>query len=937
MARKKYVPPPIEIIGARTHNLKNVSVTIPAGKLTVITGVSGSGKSSLAFDTLYAEGQRRYVESLSTYARQFIARMPRPEVDEIRNVPPAIALEQQNSVKNARSTVGTATEINDYLRIMFSRGGQIFDLVTNQLVEADSPQTAAKKIMALPAKTKFLVLATIKLEKRAALEGTLEEIKRQGFTRIFVDGELINLEDEWEAPKKLADFDVVIDRLVVNAEVQTRLTEALTIAFRIGRGVAIVQVLEGARMPFSDKLLCHESGLLYRQPEPRLFSFSNPLGACTLCQGFGRVTGIDWSRVVPDPTLSINAGAIAPWRGENGQEMIAHLNAISSRRRLQFHIPWKDMPEEHRTFIMEGEGDWPGVKGYFDWLETKRYKVQARVQLARYRGYTDCPECKGGRLCREGRAVRIGGKNLPELWAMPIPELRDWFEQLTLPDLVYKTVERPIKEVKSRLDYLLQVGLNYLTLARQTRTLSGGEAQRINLATALGSALTETLYVLDEPTVGLHPRDTDRLVGIIKKLTEYGNTTVIVEHDMDVIRGADHLIDVGPNAGEKGGQILFEGDPKNLTQKVTDSKTARFLQGEAHTELSRKQDVAGRREPTGWFQVSGAYENNLKYVTVDFPAGVLCVVTGVSGSGKSTLVTKCLHANYRRERGEINVEPGNIIGLSGLDQFEDVILIDQDPIGRSSRSNPATYLKAYDGIRRVLADTPLAQQRGITARDFSFNVAGGRCETCEGTGRQIIDMQFLADVEVLCESCEGKRFQDQLLDIRYKELNINEILSLTIDQAVELFSDEAIIQKGLRPLADVGLGYLQLGQSTNTISGGEAQRLKLALHLSEVGRNKEAKLLIFDEPTTGLHAADVETLLKVFNRALDNNLSLLVIEHNLELMRHADWIIDLGPEGGDGGGELVAVGTPEQIIKEPRSITAKFLANEMGLQQKKKR
>ncbi len=934
MARKIYKPAPIEIVGARTHNLKNVSVSIPAGKLTVITGVSGSGKSSLAFDTLYAEGQRRYVESLSTYARQFIARMPRPEVDAIHNVPPAIALEQKNSVKNARSTVGTATEINDYLRILYSRAGQIFDLKTGQRVESESPQSAAKKVLALPEKTKILILATIKLEKRSALEGTLDEIKRQGFTKIFFEGETISLEEEWAAPKKVPEFDVVIDRLIVKNDVQTRLTEALSIAFRMGRGLAVVQILDGERLLFSDKLFCHQSGILYRTPEPRLFSFSNPLGACSLCQGFGRVTGIDWTRVVPDPTLSISGGAIAPWRGENGDEMLNHLNAISGKRRILFHLPWKDLSDEHKEFILQGEKDWPGVRGYFDWLETKRYKVQARVQLARYRGYTDCPDCKGGRLCREGQAVRISGKSLPELWEMPIPVLRDWFETAKVEDHLIKAVERPIKEIKSRLDYLLQVGLNYLTLARQTRTLSGGEAQRINLATALGSALTETLYVLDEPTVGLHPRDTDRLIGIIKNLTAYGNTTVIVEHDMDVIRGADHLIDVGPNAGEKGGTILFEGPPKKLTLNVEASKTARFLQGEGSTKPSAKPAKIIRRKPKDWFQVEGAYENNLKYVTVEFPIGVLCVVSGVSGSGKSTLITKCLYANYRRDKGEINVEPGKIVRLTGLDKFDDVVLIDQDPIGRSSRSNPATYLKAYDGIRRLLADTPLAQQRGIMARDFSFNVAGGRCETCEGTGTQIIDMQFLADVAVVCETCEGKRFQDHLLEVQYNGKNINDILSLTIDEGLEVFSDVALIEKGLRPLADVGLGYLRLGQPTNTLSGGEAQRLKLALHLSEVTKNQEAKLLIFDEPTTGLHAADVETLLKVFNRALDHNISLLVIEHNLELMRHADWIIDLGPEGGSEGGELVAVGTPDEIIKNPNSITGRFLANEMGLQKK---
>ncbi|MDX1972978.1 MAG: excinuclease ABC subunit UvrA [Candidatus Sumerlaeia bacterium] len=933
MARKTMESAPIEIIGAKTHNLKNVSVEIPAGKLTVVTGVSGSGKSSLAFDTLYAEGQRRYVESLSTYARQFISRMPRPDVEEIRNIPPAIALEQKNGVKNARSTVGTATEINDYLRILFARAGKIYDVLTGALVEADTPQTVTTKVLSYPEKSKFYVLAHLKLEKRTALEATIAEIKRQGFNRLFIEGELVNLDEEgFEFPKKLEEFDVMIDRLTVQESQRTRLAEAVGIAFRMGRGQVIIQFVDGDRRVFSESLYCPESGFTYLQPEPRLFSFSNPLGACATCQGFGRVTGIDWGRVVPDPTLSVNAGCIAPWRGENGAEMLDLLKALNHKRKMSLNSPWKEMDSAHRDFILQGEGEWPGVKGYFDWLETKRYKVQARVQLARYRGFTDCPDCKGGRLTREALAVKIGGKNLPELQQMSIPELREWFEKIDLSPEYLKAVDRPLKEIKSRLDYLIQVGLSYLTLARQTRTLSGGEAQRINLATALGSALTETLYVLDEPTVGLHPRDTHRLVGIIKKLTEYGNTTVIVEHDMDVIREADHLIDVGPNAGERGGEILYQGSPKKLTKGVENSKTARFLHGHAGTAMSKLQAKRGRRKPSGWFQVQGAYENNLKYLTVDFPVGVLCVVTGVSGSGKSTLVTKCLYGNYRRDQGEINVEPGKIVGLSGLEQFSEVILIDQEQIGRSSRSNPATYLKAYDGIRRLMADTPKAQQQNITAREFSFNVEGGRCESCEGTGYQIIDMQFLADVEVVCETCEGKRFQDHILEITYNELNINQILNLTIEDALRFFDSDNVVKRGLQPLYDVGLGYLRLGQSTNTLSGGEAQRMKLALHLSEAHKESGKKLLIFDDPTTGLHAADVEKLLEVFEQALESNMSLLVIEHNLELMRHADWIIDLGPDGGSGGGELVFTGPPEELIKCPQSITAGFLKNEMKIQ-----
>ncbi len=935
MTRRIRQTPPIHIRGARTHNLKSVDVEFPAGKLSVITGVSGSGKSSLAFDTVFAEGQRRYVESLSTYARQFIARMPRPDVDAIDHIPPAIALEQKNSVKNARSTIGTATEINDFLRLIFARAGEIHCRDCGEIVRADTTASVVETIMHWPEGTKFYVLAPIELESAKRADATLAEMKRQGYTRLLVGDEIVDLEDEnWKQPKELRAFHAVVDRLVVRESQRTRLAEAVQLAFRMGHGVIAARTTDGETHAFHEGLACNKCGRKYRELEPRLFSFSNPLGACDLCQGFGRVTGLDWDRVIPDPTLSINDGAIAPWRGESGAEMLGYLREVNHRLGINLNKPWKDLAAGQQKLMREGKDDWPGVVGYFEWLETKRYKVQARVQIARYRGFTPCPDCGGARLAPEALDVYVTGKNLGELCRMCVLELREWFASLKLTKAQTKTVERPVREVRSRLDYLAEVGLGYLTLDRQTRTLSGGEAQRINLATALGSALTETLYVLDEPTVGLHPRDTDRLIGILKRLTSLENTVLVVEHDLDVIRAADWLVDIGPEAGEHGGRVIYQGDPTKLPAAGTESKTARFLSnGNLGTEekISPKKGRSktitrfGRRTPTGWVTVKGAHENNLDYLTVNLPLGVLCAVTGVSGSGKSSLVTQCLWANYRRSRGQSDVEPGKITGLEGFEQLEDVLLIDQEPLGRSSRSNAATYLKAYDGIRKLLADGREAKRRGLSARDFSFNVPGGRCEACEGTGRKVIDMQFLADVEVVCDVCDGRRFQDRVLGVDWNGLNINTILDLTVDQALDAFADQRAILKGLQPLADVGLGYLRLGQATNTLSGGEAQRLKLAAHLAEATSRSGSMMLIFDEPTTGLHAADLEVLLRVFDRALEKGFSLVVIEHNLELIRRADWIIDLGPDGGDGGGKLVAQGTPEEVAANSASLTGKFL------------
>ncbi len=933
--RRSHQQPPIRVRGARTHNLKNVDVEIPAGKMTVVTGVSGSGKSSLAFDTLFAEGQRRYVESLSTYARQFIARMPRPDVDSIDAIPPAIALEQKNSVKNARSTIGTATEINDFLRLIFARIGELRCPDCDLPVTRDTAVTVTKTVFEWPEGTRFYLLADVELDNPKRVAQTLAEVKRQGYTRIMVGDEAVDMDDpDWKPPKSLKSFGIVVDRLAVRDSNRTRLAEAVQTGFHIGKGRIAVQSTNGERLTFHEDLACNSCGRTFRDPEPRLFSFANPLGACDTCQGFGRVTGLDWSRVIPDPTLSIDDGAIAPWRGETGREMIQYLQDLNHDLGIDLSKPWKDLPATQQRIMRDGKDKWPGIAGYFEWLESKRYKVQARVQIARFRGFTTCPDCGGSRLTADALAVRLGGLNMAELCAMNVLDLRKWFAKLKLAKAQQATAERALREVRSRLDYLAEVGLGYLTLARQTRTLSGGESQRINLSTALGSALTETLYVLDEPTVGLHPRDTDRLIGILKRLRDLGNTVVVVEHDLDVIRSADNLVDIGPRAGEHGGNVIYHGEPAKLTKGIAESQTAAYIangRSRERTSGKRKQTTRyGRRRPKGHVQVRGAHENNLDYLTVSFPLGVLCVVTGVSGSGKSTLVTDCLWANYRREQGDINNEPGKTVGLEGFDRIDDVILINQEPIGRSSRSNAATYLKAYDGIRRLLADSPLGKRKNLAARDFSFNVTGGRCETCEGTGRQIIDMQFLADVEVVCETCDGQRFQERILEVEYNGKNITAILDLTVDEAIGFFAGHATIVRGLQPLADVGLGYLRLGQATNTLSGGEAQRLKLASHLAEAEKSEGNMLLVFDEPTTGLHAADLDVLMRVFDRLLDRGFSLLIIEHNLELIRRADWIIDLGPEGGNGGGRIVTQGTPEEVAACRDSLTGRHLRAELA-------
>jgi excinuclease ABC subunit A len=909
----------IEIIRARTNNLKGISCRIPHGQLTVITGVSGSGKSSLAFDTLYAEGQRRYVESLSTYARQFIERMQRPDVDMINNIPPAIALEQKNKVKNARSTIGTATEINDYLRLLFAKVGKTICSACGREVKKATPQSATDELMSAADGRRLYVLAPVNVEKLSNLAAIQTEMARAGFTRLFIDG---SAKDFGEVPQTHfrggKTLLVVIDRLAVSPSVRGRLNDSLEMAFRVGKGSVEVRTTEGECYKFYAGFVCSGCGRSFKEPEPHLFSFYSPLGACPTCQGFGRIIGLDLDKVIPNPRLSLNERPIVAWNTPAYSEMYDYMEESTRRYGIPWDLALERLSKRHRDIIIEGRGDFCGVKGFFNWLESKRYKVHVRVMLARFRGYSPCPDCGGARLVPEALNVFVHGRTIADLCAMSIKELRPFFDELGLTKQEAEAAERIVEEIRSRLRYLDDVGLGYLTLDRQTRTLSGGEAQRINLATALGSALTDTLYVLDEPTVGLHPRDTNRLLRILKSLQRNGNAVVVVEHDLDIIRGADRIIDLGPQAGEHGGEVVFEGSLEQLTQ-CSRSQTAAWLDG-----AFRKAAPEHYREPRRFLLIKGARHNNLKGIDVRIPLGVFACVTGVSGSGKSTLVQDVLYAGYKRLRGQSTLDVGKHDALLGVEQIDDMILVDQAPIGRSIRSNPVTYIKAYDEIRQLLEKTLDARREGIRARDFSFNVPGGRCEACEGTGLTTVDMHFLADVTVMCDVCDGKRFQDRILGVRYKSKNIVDILNMTINEALSFFSDRPRVISALEPLAHVGLGYLRLGQSTATLSGGEAQRLKLASYLATTGKIGNC-LMLFDEPTTGLHPADLQVLISVLKKMIERGYSVLVIEHNLELISHADYIIDLGPEGGEQGGRVVAEGPLPTILACPQSYTGRYL------------
>ena len=899
----------ISIRGARTHNLKNVAVDIPQRQLTVITGPSGSGKSSLAFNTLYAEGQRRFVESMSTYVRQFLERIDRPDVDEIDGILPAIAIEQKNSVKNARSTVATATELADHIRLFMTYCGETLCPDCNVRVRKETPESITSEIVASLAGKKAVVLAPIFFDPDHR-EVVLEQLFAAGYFRVWINGEVRDLNDI--DTKSFTSLELVINRLRIDEERRTQITEAIEQAFAIAKGT--VNVLEDSpdgwlSHRFTSHFACNKCGHEFLEPTPHLFSFNSPLGACTNCQGYGRIIGIDMEKVIPNRSLRLDEQPIAPWNSAGYEDCYDDLKTYAKKFGLPLNVPIQDLTPEQYDVLVKGKGKWYGVNGFFDWLETKKYKIHVRVKLAKYRSYERCPQCHGSRLKSAVDNIKFRDLSIGQLFAMDVKSARRVWEYLPMTKQEEAMAGHLRREIVNRLVYLDEVGLGYLTLDRQTRTLSGGESQRINLAAALGSALTETMYVIDEPTVGLHARDSERLLAVLQRLRNAGNTVIVVEHDPTIISGADWHIELGPGAGEFGGTVLSSG------------KSAGSF------EVPPAERPAEEKDQQGVIRVVNAQENNLRGVTAEIPLGKLVAVTGVSGSGKSTLIRQCLYNRYQRDiRGVAGLETGKVDRLEGTDLIYDMEFVDQSPIGRSSRSNPATYIKVWDDIRKLLAETTGAKLNGVTPGMFSFNTTGGRCEVCEGAGTVTIDMQFLADVEVICDKCEGRRFGEAVMKVVYKAKNVNDILRLTVDEAAKFFIDKRAILKKLDALRAVGLGYLRLGQSTDSLSGGEAQRLKLASFLAETAKNSEKpRLFLFDEPTTGLHFSDVSVLIKTFRDLIDRGNSVLVIEHNTQLIEHADWIIDLGPDGGDLGGEIVATGTVEEIAANPRSITGRYL------------
>ncbi len=921
----------IEVRGARTHNLKNISFSLPINELTVVTGVSGSGKSSLAFDTIYAEGQRRYVESLSAYARQFLERMDKPDVDEILGIAPAIAIRQKNTTRNPRSTVATQTEIYDYLRLLFARVGQTFCHVCGREVKKDSPESAADETLAalangtrfyvtFPAETEAVQNPKSKIQNpKIHVTANLISLMQRGFTRLFRNGEIIELQKPEDYP--FADFIetfVLVDRLKAEESIRQRLVDSLEICFHENHS-AIVLTTENQRLNFSEKFVCKYDGTVYEEPEPRLFSFNSPFGACPTCQGFGNSIDIDFDLIVPNPLLSLEDGAISPFTRPQYDWAQKELLRFARGENIPVDIPFADLSERQKTEIFEGIGKWRGVRGFFKWLETKKYKLHVRVFLSKYRGYTICPECKGGRLRQAARDVRIADRNLPEIVALSITDAARFFDELELSEERAQIAEKLLLEIRRRVKFLSDVGLEYLTLDRLASTLSGGEAQRIQLATNLGSLLVGALYVLDEPSIGLHPRDNTRLVKILENLRDIGNTVLVVEHDEEMMRSADHVLDIGLYAGELGGNLVFEGDFKQLL-KDKNSLTAKYLRGELEIKIpSKRREINPKRQ----IEITGAREHNLKNIDVEIPLDMLVCVTGVSGSGKSTLIHDIVYAGLKKKRGEWKDHVGLVKEINGAKLIDDVILVDQSPIGRTPRSNPITYIKAYDAVREVFAATNGAKSKGFTASHFSFNVPGGRCETCQGSGTVTVEMQFLADVELTCEDCRGTRFKTEVLDVKYKGKSIAEVLDMTVREAIHFFKDAPKLVGKIKVLEEVGLGYLRLGQSATTLSGGEAQRVKLAAHLAQ--KTKSKTLFIFDEPTTGLHFDDINKLLAAFRALIENGGSLLVIEHNLDVIKTADYIIDLGPGGGIYGGEIVAAGTPEKIAANEKSFTGKYL------------
>jgi excinuclease ABC subunit A len=967
-------PSDLVVRGARTHNLKNIDVTLPVGKLIIVTGVSGSGKSSLAFDTIYAEGQRRYVESLSAYARQFLERMEKPDVDKIEGISPAIAIRQKNSIRNPRSTVGTTTEIHDYMRLLFARIGRTYCRICGKEVARETAEVIARRLGELGPGTRLLLgfdlplvdplvaaneeaaevdelheqvgeggpvqqghsapapkAAASAADRTTVVAAAIESLRRKGFGRLLIDRRAVGL-DEVE-PATLGGrsvLQVVVDRLQLDGDdIVRRLTDSIETAYLEGGGAAWAIPVDGRQdasapepstrvLRFSERFECRPCGVAYEAPQPRLFSFNNPFGACPTCHGFGNIIELDMALVVPDPTKSIQQGAVEPWSKPHYRAQLADLKRAAKKHKLRLDVPWADLRDEERQFVIEGGEDYEGIRGFFRWLDRKKYKVHVRVFLSRYRGYLVCPDCGGTRLRREARDVRIAGRTIDQVSALTVLGAETFFGGLHLTEKEAAIADKVLKEIRRRLSFLSDVGLDYLTLDRLSSTLSGGEAQRINLATSLGSALVGTLYVLDEPSIGLHSRDNLRLIEILRQLRDQGNTVLVVEHDADMIKVADHIVDLGLGAGEQGGRVVYSGTLEGLMREPR-SLTSKYLR----QELAIPVPTIRRRGTGQKIRLIGASEHNLKDVDITIPLNLLTCVTGVSGSGKSTLVHDVLYAAIKRAKGSWDRRIGTFRTLEGAEFITDAVLVDQTPIGRTPRSNPVTYLKAFDPIRELFAATKDARSRGLSASHFSFNVPGGRCEACQGEGEVRVEMQFLADVFVPCDQCDGKRFKPQVLEVRYRGRSIHQVLDLTVREALTFFSSSPKVLRRLQVLDEIGLGYLRLGQPATTLSGGEAQRIKIAAHLSS--HSGERLLYVLDEPTTGLHFDDIAKLLTAFRKLLEAGHTLLVIEHNLDVIKTADYIIDLGPEGGEAGGSVVGTGTPEQLAQIETSYTARYL------------
>ncbi|MDH6313321.1 excinuclease ABC subunit A [Parabacteroides sp. PFB2-10] len=922
----------IYIKGARVNNLKNIDVAIPRDKLVVITGLSGSGKSSLAFDTLYAEGQRRYVESLSSYARQFLGRMSKPEADYIKGIPPAIAIEQKTNTRNPRSTVGTSTEIYEYLRLLFARIGKTISPISGEVVKKHQVNDIVREILSYPEGTRFAIFTPVVPVEGRTMKKQLEILQKEGYSRLSIDDKVYRIAEVLEDKKLLKStaIEIVIDRLVVSDDktLKSRLADSAETAFFEGHGTCLIRVYtpeETITREYSKKF--EADGMVFEEPTEMMFSFNNPVGACPKCEGYGKVIGIDEDLVVPDKSLSVFQGAVVCWKGEVMSEWQKEFIIASERYNFPIHRPYYDLTEEEKALLWHGARGLHGIDDFFKFVEENVYKIQYRVMMARYRGKTVCPVCKGSRLKPEALYVQVGGKNMAQLVSLPVGEVKAFFDQLELDETEAAIAKRLLTEITSRLQFLLDVGLSYLSLDRLSSTLSGGESQRINLVTSLGSSLVGSLYILDEPSIGLHSRDTDLLINVLRQLQSLGNTVVVVEHDEEIIRAADYIIDIGPDAGRLGGEVVYQGEVDKL-EASTQSHTVRYLTGEDKIEVP---DL--RRPWNNYIEIKGARKNNLKGIDVRFPLHVMTVVTGVSGSGKSSLIRDIFYEAVKQKldgAARLNAECSSVEGDFHL--IKAIEFVDQHSIGKSSRSNPVTYIGAYDEIRKLFADQALAKQMGYSAAHFSFNKEGGRCEECKGEGRITVEMQFMADITLECDVCHGKRFKSDVLEVEYQGVNIFDVLEMTVNQAIEFFektkgSQEKKIVRRLKPLQDVGLGYIKLGQTSSTLSGGENQRVKLAYYLGQ--EKQESTLFVFDEPTTGLHFHDIKTLLKAFNALIDKGHTVIIIEHNMDVIKCADYVIDLGSEGGKAGGHLVCTGTPEDIAACPESYTGRFLKEKL--------